>query len=261
LKILVIGDIVGKPGRRAVRNILPGLREDYILDFVIANGENASGGRGLNRDGMQELFACGIDVLTMGNHVWDNKEIFEFIDEQPGIIRPCNYPVSNPGQGYHIYTLNNGYRIAVINASGRVFMDNLDCPFEKTENVLREIDNKADFIIADFHAEATSEKLAFAYYFDGRVNAVLGTHTHIQTADERILTKGTAYITDLGMTGPVNSILGVEINAVIKKFLTAQPVRFEVAKGPVQLQGVILTLADSTRKIENISRISIEMPN
>lgn len=257
MNILVIGDIVGRPGRRAVRNLLPQIVEDQRIDFIIANGENASGGRGLNRESMEELLSYGIDVITMGNHVWDNKEIYEFIDEQPALIRPCNYPDLCPGQGYHIYETNHALRIAVINGSGRVFMESLDCPFQKVESILNQIEAQADLIIVDFHAEATSEKLAFAYYFDGRVSAVLGTHTHIQTADERILPQGTAYITDLGMTGPVHSILGMDTELVMKKFLTQRPVRLEVSKGLTQLQGVILTLSPDRKKFADIFRVSV----
>ncbi len=256
LNILVMGDIVGKPGRKAVRDFLPEIISNNQIDFVIANAENASGGRGLNKDSMMELLSYGIDVLTMGNHVWDNKDIFSFIDEQEMIIRPCNYPENTPGRGYGIFARDNGKRIAVINASGRIFMDCLESPFQRVDSILKETKDLADIFIIDFHAEATSEKLAFAYYFDGRVDAVLGTHTHIQTADERILPGGTAYITDLGMTGPVDSILGMDKNLVIKKFLTQLPVRLEVSKAEGQLEGVILMIDDTYNGIANIRRIS-----
>ena len=257
MNILAIGDIVGRSGRRAVKSLLPQIIADYYIDFIIANGENASGGRGLNRDSMDELLTAGINVITMGNHVWQNKDIFNFIDQQPELIRPCNYPDVCQGQGYHIYTTENHIRIAVINASGRVFMESLDCPFKKVTGILDEIHDNADIIIVDIHAEATSEKLAFGYYFDGRVSAVLGTHTHVQTADERILPQGTAYITDLGMTGPVHSILGMDTNMVIKKFLTQQPVRLEVSKGEAQLQGVVLKTSLDNKKATEIIRLSV----
>ncbi|HQA06447.1 MAG TPA: TIGR00282 family metallophosphoesterase [Syntrophomonadaceae bacterium] len=255
MNLLVIGDIVGRPGRQAVRDLLPDLVRQYNIEFIIANAENASGGRGLTREVMQELLGAGIDVLTMGNHVWDNKEIFNFIDDQPRIIRPANYPQPCPGQGYHVYQAGFNLKIAVINVSGRVYMPALDCPFRTVDQILSNLPD-VDCIIIDIHAEATSEKQAFAYYFDGRATAVLGTHTHIQTADERILPEGTAYITDLGMTGPIESVLGMERQIVIQKFLTQRPVRFEVAKGPSQLQGVVLELDEKTHKVTQIRRIS-----
>ncbi|MGR6835702.1 TIGR00282 family metallophosphoesterase [Syntrophomonas erecta] len=258
MNILIIGDIVGRPGRRAIRSLLPGIVNDNRIDFVIANGENAAGGRGLSREVMHELLNAGIDVLTMGNHVWDNKEIFQFADDEPRLIRPINYPGETPGQGYHIYTAGFNQRIAVINASGRVFLPPLDCPFVAVEEVIKNME-PVDYIIVDFHAEATSEKQAFGYYFDGKVTAVVGTHTHIQTADERILPQGTAYITDLGMTGPVDSILGMKKDLVLQRFLTQRPVRFEVAGGSVQLQGIILELEDDNNQVGKISRISCQL--
>ncbi len=256
MNILVIGDIVGRPGRRAVKNLLPVLRQEFEIDFVIANAENASGGRGLTGDVMHELLFTGIDVLTMGNHVWDNKDIFRIIDDEPRLIRPLNYPGPCPGQGYHIYKAGFSTRIAVINASGRVFLPPLDCPFVAVNEVLTEIEGKADIIIVDFHAEATSEKVAFGHYFDGRVQAVLGTHTHIQTSDERILPGGTAYITDLGMTGPYESVLGMKKELVLEKFLTGRPVRLEVASGKAQLEGVLLTVDEDSYQVSKITRIS-----
>ena len=255
MNILVIGDIVGRPGRRAIRTLLPDIKKEYNIAFTIANGENASGGRGLSYEVMDELFSYDIDVLTMGNHVWDNKEIFSYINEQPRIIRPANYPDPCPGHGYEIFE-SAGLKILVINLSGRVFLAELDCPFKKIEQILSELSDQADLIIIDFHAEATSEKLALAYYLDGRVNAILGTHTHVQTADERILPHGTAYITDLGMTGPVDSILGMNKEMVINKFLTQRPVRLEVAKGKTQIEGVVLQVDEIMKKVNNIARFS-----
>ncbi len=257
MNILVIGDIVGRPGRRALKHGLAQIQREYDISFTIANAENAAGGRGLTRTVMDEILATGIDVMTMGNHVWDNKDILNFIDDEFRLIRPANYPSPCPGQGYHIYKGGFNKNIAVINLSGRVFVSNLDCPFQIVDELIAEIDDQADLIIVDFHAEATSEKLAFAYYVDGRVNAVLGTHTHIQTSDERILPRGTAYITDLGMTGPSDSILGMDKDIVIQKFLTGRPARFEVASGSAQLEGVVLYLNDDTDKIKDIKRISV----
>ncbi|MDI9479549.1 MAG: TIGR00282 family metallophosphoesterase [Syntrophomonadaceae bacterium] len=255
MNILVMGDIVGRPGRQAVRKLLPDIVSENNIEFTIANAENASGGRGLTREVMHELLGAGIDVLTMGNHVWDNKEILSFIDDEPRLIRPANYPSPCPGQGYHVYRAGFNQKIAVINVAGRVFMPALDCPFRTAEQIIADFQD-VDYIIIDIHAEATSEKQAFGYYFDGKVSAVLGTHTHIQTADERILPEGTAYITDLGMTGPIESVLGMDRHLVINKFLSQRPVRFEVAKGPSQLQGVILELDEQTRRVAHIRRIS-----
>lgn len=255
MNILVMGDIVGRPGRQAVRKLLPDIVSENNIEFTIANAENASGGRGLTREVMHELLGAGIDVLTMGNHVWDNKEILSFIDDEPRLIRPANYPSPCPGQGYHVYRAGFNQKIAVINVAGRVFMPALDCPFRTAEQIIADFPD-VDYIIIDIHAEATSEKQAFGYYFDGKVSAVLGTHTHIQTADERILPEGTAYITDLGMTGPIESVLGMDRHLVINKYLSQRPVRFEVAKGSSQLQGVILELDEQTRRVAHIRRIS-----
>jgi hypothetical protein len=256
MNILVIGDIVGRPGRKALRNMLPDLQQQHNISFTIANAENAAGGIGLTKEVMNEILASGVDVLTMGNHVWDKKEIYSFIDDEHRLVRPINYPGDCPGQGFHIYTAGFNRKITVINASGRVFMPILDCPFCAVDDILEKISDQSDCIIIDFHAEATSEKLAFGYYFDGRVTAVLGTHTHVQTADEQILPKKTAYITDLGMTGPADSILGVKKELVIKKFLTQRPVSFEVAKGGTQFQGVIINIDDNNEVI-NINRVSL----
>lgn len=233
------------------------IQKEEDISFTIANAENAAGGRGLTRAVMDEILGAGIDVLTMGNHVWDNKDIFNFIDDEFRLLRPANYPSPCPGQGYHIYKAGFSKNIAVINLSGRVFISNLDCPFRLMDSILSEIEGDADIIIVDFHGEATSEKLAFAYYVDGRVTAVLGTHTHIQTSDERILPRGTAYITDLGMTGPSDSVLGMDKEIVIEKFLSGRPARFEVASGSSQLQGIILRLDELSDKVLEIKRVSI----
>lgn len=255
MNILVIGDIVGKPGRRALKGLLRDLQKGYDIHFTIANAENAAGGRGINQDVFREIIDAGVDVCTMGNHVWDNRDIFTFIDDEPRIVRPANYPGDCPGQGFHVYTAGFNKKVAVVNVSGRVFLGALDCPFQTMESILMELQGKTDLIIVDFHGEATSEKLAFAYCFAGRVDAVLGTHTHIMTADERIMPGDTAYITDLGMTGPVDSILGMEKEQVIQRFLTQRPVRFEVAKGAAQLQGVVLNFDEDADRIMGIERI------
>ncbi len=256
MNILVIGDIVGKPGREILKSLLTWVQTKYNIDFTIANAENAAGGRGLTLDVKNELLGMGIDCLTMGNHVWDNKNIFTFVDDEPRLIRPINYPGECPGQGMHIYKAGFNKNIAVINASGRVFLPALDCPFRALDDALQKIKSSVDYIMVDFHAEATSEKVAFGYYLDGRVSAVVGTHTHIQTADERVLPNGTAYITDLGMTGPIDSILGMEKQSIIERFLNARPNRFQVAEGPAHLQGVVIQLCEDRLQAVKIERIS-----
>ena len=261
MNILVIGDIVGKPGREILKSLLAWVQTKYNIDFTIANAENAAGGRGLTLDVKNELLGMGIDCLTMGNHVWDNKNIFTFIDDESRLIRPINYPGDCPGQGIHIYKAGFNKNVAVINASGRVFLPAIDCPFRALDDVLQQIYSSVDYILVDFHAEATSEKVAFGYYLDGRVSAVVGTHTHIQTADERILPNGTAYITDLGMTGPIDSILGMEKQSIIERFLNARPSRFQVAEGPAHLQGVVIQLSDDSIKAVKIERISHILSN
>lgn len=256
MNILVIGDIVGRPGRAILKTLLPGIQKEYAIDFTIANGENAAGGRGLTKDVNDEILAAGVDVITMGNHVWDNKNILNFIDDEHRLIRPANYPADCPGQGFHVYTAGFNKKVAVINAAGRIFLPPLDCPFQVISSLVEQLNPQVDYIIVDFHAEATSEKLALGYYLDGRVTAVLGTHTHIQTADERILPGGTAYITDIGMTGPIESILGMEKEPIIEKFLTGRPTRFEVAAGPTHLQGVVLQVDEETNRVLGITRFT-----
>ncbi|MDK2824050.1 MAG: 2,3-cyclic-nucleotide 2-phosphodiesterase [Clostridia bacterium] len=255
VRVLMIGDIVGNVGRMVVKKLLPKLYEEYNFDLVIANGENAAGGNGITFEILDELFSYNIHVITMGNHVWDKREIINFIDYQPYLIRPANYPPGTPGKGYTIYSLANNINVGVINLSGVVFLPPLISPFLIIDKLINDIEKKCSIIIVDFHAEATSEKVAMGWYLDGKVAAVLGTHTHVQTADERILPKGTAYITDLGMTGPRDSVLGVKKELVINKFLTQMPVKFETANGVGQLNGVILTLDPNTGQAVSISRI------
>lgn len=228
MNIMMIGDICGRPGRQAAAHFIPILKQKYDLNFIIANGENSAGGVGITGKVLTELFAMGIHMITTGNHVWDKKEIFDFIDHTDQLLRPANYPPGTPGKGYSITEVNN-QRIGVINLCGRTFMPPVDCPFRTVDQILSEIKDHCDIIMIDFHAEATSEKLALGWYLDGKVACIAGTHTHIQTADERILPAGTAYISDLGMVGPWNSILGVEKEPVIRKFLTGLPTRFNVA--------------------------------
>lgn len=251
----MIGDIVGKPGRNAILDNLSSLSRELSIDFVIANGENAAGGHGITKEIAKQLFATGVDVFTMGNHVWNKKEIISYIEKENRIIRPANYPPGTPGAGYNIFQTSNGNLIAVINLSGRIFMQELDCPFRKIDEILNEINYRTNIIFVDFHAEATSEKVAMGWYLDGRVTAVCGTHTHVQTADERILPNGTAYITDIGMTGPRDSVIGVNANIVIEKFITQMPRRFEVADTNYQLNAVVIDVDPTSGTATKIERI------
>lgn len=252
----MLGDIVGRPGRRILRERLPKIKNDYSVDFIIANGENSAGGNGITEKIAQDLYISGIDFLTMGNHIWDNKDVFNFIDTETRMIRPANYPPDTPGKGYQIITIDN-IDIGILNISGRTFMNPLDCPFRTADNAVEELKKHTNIIFVDFHAEATSEKIAMGLYLDGRVSAVVGTHTHVQTADNKLLPKGTAYITDLGMTGPINSILGVDSKRIIRKFVTQLPVRFEVASGPAQINGALIEIDTQSGKATNIERINI----
>ncbi|KAB2954173.1 TIGR00282 family metallophosphoesterase [Heliorestis acidaminivorans] len=256
MRLLFIGDIIGKPGRRAIELLLPKIIKERNIDFVIANGENSAGGNGITKDVAYDLFNLGVNVITMGNHTWDKKEIFDFIDGEPKLIRPANYPVGTPGRGWGIFTLPNGKKIAVLNYCGRVFMDNLDCPFQSVGRVLEQLKGNCDYVFVDFHGEATSEKVAFGWHLAGRASVVVGTHTHVQTADERILPGGTAYITDVGMTGPRDSVIGVKKELVLKKFITSLPVRFETAAGTLQFCAVITELAEKG-KAADIERINL----
>ncbi|MFZ5642367.1 MAG: TIGR00282 family metallophosphoesterase [Bacillota bacterium] len=255
MRLLMIGDIVGRPGRRAVKENLPDIVRTMRVDIVIANGENAAGGNGITRDIAKELFSCGVDVITMGNHVWSQKDIYTYLDKEPRIIRPANYPPGSPGKGYCFFSAKNGVELGVINLSGRVFMQDLDCPFRIADELVSRLKERVDIIFLDFHAEASSEKVAMGLYLDGRVTAVCGTHTHVQTADERILPGGTAYISDVGMTGPMDSVIGVKKELVIEKFITQMPRRFEVAEGLYQFNAVLIEIEESTSVALNIQRI------
>ncbi|RMG60365.1 MAG: TIGR00282 family metallophosphoesterase [Deltaproteobacteria bacterium] len=255
VRVLFIGDIVGKPGRRAVRENLATLFQSEDFDLVIANGENAAGGFGLTNDVVEELFSLGVDVITTGNHVWDKKEGVALVGENERILRPFNFPPGTPGKGAGIYTGKSGYRYLVANFIGRVFMGNYDCPFRGADDMVTRMRDSADFAILDFHGEATSEKEAFGFYLDGRVSAVVGTHTHVQTADERILPGGTGYITDVGMCGPLNSVIGMKRELILQRFLLSMPVRFEVASGPVIFSAVVLSLDGETGLCRSVERI------
>lgn len=256
MKILFIGDVVGQPGRKMVETYLPKLKKKFRPHLTIINGENAAHGRGITEKIYHQLLHSGAQIITMGNHTWDNRDIFEFIEDASCLVRPANFPQDTPGEGMRFARVNQQL-VAVINLQARTFLPPLDCPFKKLDELIVEAKKRTSLIFVDFHGEATSEKIALAWYADGRVSAVVGTHTHVQTADERILPKGTAYITDVGMTGPYDGILGVEREAVIKKFLTSLPVRFEVSKGREQLSGVVIELDDETGKAKSIERVLI----
>ena len=252
MRILMIGDVIGQPGRRAITALVPGLRREFEIDMVIANGENTAGGFGITPDTAQEILEAEVDVITSGNHIWKQKEIVQYINEEWPLIRPANYPPGAPGRG-HIRLSET----LVLNLMGRVFMSPLDCPFRGVDRILGEMNgiNPPKVIVVDFHAEATSEKQAMGWYLDGRVSAVLGTHTHVGTADARILPKGTAYITDVGMTGPYNSVIGSDVHAVLEGFLTQMPRRLTVPNGPVLLNSVLLDIDEDSGKATNIQRI------
>jgi len=255
LHILMLGDVIGRPGRRAVAALLPGLRQEHGIELVIANGENAAGGLGLTRETAEELFESDIDVITSGNHIWAQREIITALDSNLPILRPLNYPPGVPGHGYLI----KGDTL-VVNLLGRTFIGNFDCPFRAMDKLLEELtDNRPPVIIVDFHAEATSEKVAMGWYLDGRVSAVLGTHTHVGTVDARLLPKGTAFITDVGMTGPIDSVIGDDTDTVLRRFLTQIPHRIAVGKGSVLLNSVLVGIEEATGRAKNISRIDREI--
>jgi metallophosphoesterase (TIGR00282 family) len=260
LKILFIGDIVGRPGRQATKALLPRVVERYKIDFVVANGENAAGGFGITADSAGELFSMGVHVITSGNHIWDKKEVLSYIEREDRLIRPFNYPPGSPGAGSVIAALPNGDKVAVLNLSGRVFMGLMDCPFRAAEKEVAALRKKTPVVIVDFHAEATSEKVAMGYFLDGHVSALLGTHTHVQTADERVLPGGTAYITDAGMTGPLDSVIGVKKEQIIDKFLTSMPKRFEIPGGPVVFSAVVVETDEKTGRSSSLSRLQLTYP-
>jgi len=256
MKLLFIGDIVGRPGRVLVRRHLKALAAARGADLVIANGENAAGGAGITRDNTNELLAAGVDVITSGNHVWDKREVVGLIEREPRLLRPANYPEGSPGSGVVVVPVG-GVGVAVMNLMGRVFMPLLDDPFRVADRILEEIRGRAAVAIVDFHAEATSEKMAFAWSFDGRVSAVIGTHTHVATADARVLPGGTAFITDAGMTGPFDSVIGVKKEQAIERFRTSRSVPYETADGDVRLCAVRVDVDPRSGRAESIERIEL----
>jgi metallophosphoesterase (TIGR00282 family) len=256
MRILFIGDIVGSPGREMVTKHLAEIVERERADLVVVNGENSAAGFGITPKIADELFALGADVITGGNHSWDKKEILEYIPNEPRLLRPANFPKS-PGRGLYVGTSRGGVRYAVLNLQGRVFMTQLDCPFRTADAELARIPPDVKIIFVDMHAEATSEKQAMGWYLDGRVSVVVGTHTHVATADERVLPNGTAFITDVGMTGPHESVIGMDRGAMVKRFLDSMPTKFEVAIGDVRLNGILADVDDSTGRARSIVRVRV----
>ena len=254
MKILMVGDVFGEPGRAAVKKLLPKLRQQHAIDLVVVNVENAAAGFGVTPQIAREILDQGADVMTSGNHIWDKKEIVEYITKENLLLRPANFPAGTPGVG-HVTVKAGPHRVAVVNLMGRVFMSAIDCPFRKADEILNELTKETRVVLVDMHAEATSESVAMGWYLDGRVSAVVGTHRHVQTADERVLPGGTAYITDLGMTGPIDSVIGVDKDLILQRFLTQMPVRFEAAKGPAALHGVVITVDPETGRASDIVRI------
>lgn len=256
MKILFVGDVVGKPGRRAVRDLVPVLRQRHGLHVVIANGENSAGGSGITPETASELFAAGVDVITSGDHLWDQREVAQLLESEPRFLRPANYPEGVPGRGSNIFNLPGQQPFAVVNLQGRVFMPSLENPFACAQAEIERLRSQARIIIVDMHAEATSEKIALARMLDGHVTAVFGTHTHVQTADEQIFPNGTAFLCDAGFTGPHESVLGREIAPIIERFIKNTPQRFNVAKDRILLQGAVIEVDDATGRALFIQRVS-----
>src|SRR5256886_5011208 len=246
MNILMVGDVYGEPGRQAVTKLLPRLRQEHAIDFAVVNVENAAGGFGVTAPIARQILEAGADVMTSGNHIWDKREIVEYITEENLLLRPANFPAGTPGVG-HVTVKCGPHKVAVLNLMGRVFMLPIDCPFQKADELVPELRKDTPIIIVDMHAEATSESQAMGWHLDGRVSAVVGTHRHVQTADERVLPKGTAYITDLGMTGPTDGVIGVDRDLILQRFMYQMPVRFEPANGPGALHGVVIVIDPATR--------------
>jgi metallophosphoesterase (TIGR00282 family) len=260
MKLLFVGDVIGKPGRRAVQHLLPRIVDQHRIDYAVVNVENSAGGFGVTPEVLREIQDLPIDVYTTGNHVWDKKEGVEILDRHPKLLRPANYPQGNPGRGLHLGETAAGIPVAVINLEGLVYMSNLDSPFHTADRLLKGLDLKYKVILVDFHAEVTSEKQAMGFYLDGRVSAVLGTHTHVPTADERILPQGTALQTDAGMTGPYESVIGMRADKVLHRFLLQTKASFEVAKRDVRLAGAVIDVDEATGKARSIERLLIPDP-
>jgi metallophosphoesterase (TIGR00282 family) len=256
MNILMVGDVYGEPGRQAIAKLLPRLRQEHAIDFAVVNVENAAGGFGVTAPIARQILDAGADVMTSGNHIWDKKEIIEYITRENLLLRPANFPAGTPGVG-HVSVKCGPYRIAVLTLMGRVFMLPIDCPFRKADEIVPEVRKETPIVLVDMHCEATSESLAMGWYLDGRVSAVVGTHRHVQTADERVLPGGTAYITDLGLTGPTDGVIGVDRAQIIHRFLNQMPIRFETAKGPAALHGVVIVVDPDTGRASSIRRLSV----
>jgi 2',3'-cyclic-nucleotide 2'-phosphodiesterase len=256
MNVLMVGDVFGDAGRTAVAKLLPKLRQEHAIDFCVVNVENAAGGFGVTPAMARQFLEQGADVMTSGNHIWDKKEIVEYIARENLLLRPANFPVGTPGVG-HVTIKAGPHRVAVLNLMGRVFMTPIDCPFRKADEIVPELRRDTRIVLVDAHCEATSESVALGWYLDGRVSAVVGTHRHVQTADERVLPGGTAYITDLGMTGPTDGVIGVDRDLILQRFLNQMPVRFEPAKGPVALHGVIIVVDPETGHASDIRRLRV----
>ena len=261
VKLLFIGDIVGKPGRKAVRYFLPRLRETLGLDFIVANGENSAGGSGITPGTASEIFEAGVDVITCGDHLWDQREVVSLLNNEPRFVRPENYPEGTPGQGFCVQQIGDLPPIGVLNLQGQTFMKPIENPFYAADAAVDELREQTPIILVDMHAETTSEKIAMGRFLDGRVSAVIGTHTHVQTADEHIFPGGTAFLCDAGCTGPQESILGREIEPIIQRFLTYQPQRFAVASKRVTLNGAVIDIDELSGKATSIERVSELLPD
>jgi hypothetical protein len=255
MNLLFLGDIVGKPGRLAVRSLLPKLIHRTEARFVVANCENVSGGAGVEPESCRELLEAGVDVLTSGNHIWRKREIVDYIAREPRLLRPANFPPGTPGEGWRCFRTPDGVEVAVVNLIGRVFMDAMDCPFQAADGILAQLAGRAQVIFVDMHAEATSEKSAMGWHLAGRVSAVVGSHTHVQTADERVLEPGTAFLTDAGMCGPIDSVIGVKRELAIRRFITHMPTRFEPAAGRTVVQGAVVSVDPASGRATAIARV------
>ncbi len=259
MRMLCIGDVVGRPGRTAVERLVGMLRQETGAECVVVNAENAAGGSGITQRIARDLLAAGVDAITLGDHAWGQRDVFEAFGEFSTLVRPANYPSGAPGRGACLVELEGGLRVGVINLVGRIFMDPSECPFRAADAAIAELAPKTRIIVVDMHAEATSEKIAMGRYLDGRVSVVFGTHTHVVTADETILSGGTAYITDVGMTGPHDSVLGREVKPVLKKLTTGVPARFEVATGDVRISGIVVTVDEQTGRATEIKRLQVSL--
>ncbi len=256
MNILMVGDVFGEPGRSALQKLLPAIKREHAVDVTVVNVENAAAGFGVTPQICKSFLEQGVDVMTSGNHIWDKREIVEYITRENLLLRPANYPPGTPGTGF-VTVKAGAHKVAVLNLMGRVFMSAIDCPFRKADEIIPELTRETPIVLVDMHCEATSESMAMGWYLDGRVSAVVGTHRHVQTADERVLPQGTAYITDLGMTGPIDSVIGVDKDIILQRFLTQMSVRFEPARGPAMLCGVVIAVDPGTGRASDIKRLRV----